>query len=207
MLSGGLTTPQKCIGAGIVQAPVSDPAMATISLALRQIGLAMVEMERGNHAEARALLETAAPALQNVPKIGYFIPAVRVYSDALSGFDTPDALQARIHAERQRVAEAMAIYPDPTDGKRHYGEILLFLAQAFFAAGNPAECLQTLEPLATGDAVSPGMLPRWHFWRGRAYEATGDTPAARREYENAIRIGEPENRYVRDAQKRLAAPN
>ncbi|MBC8142744.1 MAG: tetratricopeptide repeat protein [Armatimonadetes bacterium] len=191
--------------AGIIQAPTSDKMTATTTVALLQIGLALVELERGNHAEARALLETAAPLLESLPLMGYYLPAVRVLSDALSGNDASDALRARILAERGRVREAMETYPDPADGKRHYNEILIHLSRALLAVGEPEQALQTLEPLATDNALLPGSLPTWHFWRGRVLEASGNTNAARREYNRVIEIGEPENRYVKDARTWLAA--
>lgn len=188
----------------IAQALVTQPATATLTVAFLQAELARLEAERRNHAEAHALLGVAAPALNDTPTLGLYLSAVRLFNDALSGHDTSDTLQTRIQAEHHRVQEAISSFPERTDGLRVHCVALTLIARACFASGNSAECLRTLELLAVGNVLLPGALPAWHFWHGRAYEALGDTNAARREYESAISSGEPENRYVKDARRWLA---
>ncbi|MBC8134703.1 MAG: tetratricopeptide repeat protein [Fibrella sp.] len=188
----------------IEQAPITDKMTESTTLALLRCGLANVQLERGDYEDAVSLLRDAEEEAKRVHILRFYIPALRLLAETVGESITSDVTKTRAAGHLTPIAQAMNAFPNPTDAKRYYADVLSYLARALLAAGDSGGALQILEQFSTGDALTPGMLPHWHYWRGRCHEANNEPGAARQEYLAAVESGDPESRYVAGSRERLS---
>jgi tetratricopeptide (TPR) repeat protein len=188
----------------IEQAPITEKMSEATTVALLRCGLASICLERRDYADALSLLQAAEPESVVIPLLRFHVPAARLHARAIGGQLTPDTIRREALEQLRILSEKMDTFPNPTDAKRYYSEVLFHLVRVQLIAGDHLGASRVLDRFTSGDALSPGMTAIWHYWRGRCHEAEGESEQAKTNYETAIAAGEPGSRYVTESEERLS---
>ncbi len=190
----------------IVQAPITEPMTSEIMIAIHCCSLARARIDSQQYAIAEDLLVEVTG--KHLPPLlhRFHIPSLRLLNASLAGAVHPETVVSQAETFLTVLDEEMVTFSNPTDALRRYSDTLFYVARALFAACDVEGCQHLLQRFAGTDALSPGMTPTWHFWRGRCEEAEGNLDAAIAEYEAATHTAPDSSlRYVVEAEERLSA--
>ena len=177
-------------------APVVEQVIRSLERSLRPDGVLMLgaadalQRTAGRPAARAGSLAARSPAAERGPRrpLGRE-PAIsreRRLSAALDAADRGDRDGARAHV-------AVLLADNPLDADAHFIDGLVTLE-----AGRPARAAAALRRALCADATFALAA----FFLGRAYDALGDGPAARRAYEQTLRTLDPaDGRYERILQQ------
>jgi len=177
-------------------APVVEQVIRSLERSLRPDGVLMLgaadtlQRTAGRPAARAESLAARSPAAERGPRrpLGRE-PAIsreRRLSAALDAADRGDRDGARAHV-------AVLLADNPLDADAHFIDGLVTLE-----AGRPARAAAALRRALCADATFALAA----FFLGRAYDALGDGPAARRAYEQTLRTLDPaDGRYERILQQ------